>query len=66
MWKTGSIHLTREANASLWKASVPLPPGRHYFQYVVDGERIPDPQLPSVDDDFGGLDSYVDVTEEKP
>ncbi|MFH1017358.1 MAG: glycogen-binding domain-containing protein [Pseudomonadota bacterium] len=66
LWTAGKTRMVREANASVWKASVQLPPGRHYFQYVVDGKRIPDPSLPSVDDDFGGEDSYVDVTEDRP
>ncbi len=66
LWTLGKTHMVKAADASLWKASVPLPPGRHYFQYVVDGKRMPDPGLPSVDDDFGGLNSYVDVTEDQP
>jgi 1,4-alpha-glucan branching enzyme len=34
----------QEVRPGLYTATVRLPPGRHYYLYSVDGERVPDPR----------------------
>lgn len=50
----------------VWSVSVPLPPGRHRYAFVVDGTRwLADPAAPppstAADDDYGDPNSIVTV-----
>jgi len=47
-----------------WHLTVPLPPGRYHFTFVVDGSRwVADPGLPRAPDDFGEPTSVITVLE---
>ena len=53
-------HEMREVSPGVWVAVVPLEPGIHDYQYVVDGEEwVPDPVARPVDDGFGGTNSRL-------
>lgn len=53
-------HPMREVSPGVWVAVVPLEPGIHDYQYVVDGEEwVPDPVARPVDDGFGGTNSRL-------
>jgi 1,4-alpha-glucan branching enzyme len=51
------------AKDGLWTASVVLPPGRHEYAFIVDGEHwMADPQAKvTIEDDFGTASSIVTV-----
>lgn len=50
----------RRLKSGDWKARVPLPPGRHEYRFVVDGEWMNDPQAPeSIPNPYGGTNSVV-------
>jgi hypothetical protein len=52
----------RSAKPGVWTAQVTLPPGRHEYAYVVDGQRwIADPAADNVADDFDTPSSVVTV-----
>lgn len=55
----------RSAKPGVWTAQVALPPGRHEYAYVVDGERwVADPAADDVSDDFDTPSSVVTVGRE--
>jgi hypothetical protein len=55
----------RSAKPGVWTAQVALPPGRHEYAYVVDGERwVADPAADDVADDFDTPSSVVTVGRE--
>jgi hypothetical protein len=55
-------HALTRSGTGVWTVVVPLDPGVHSYQFVVDGERwIPDPNAPAVDDGFGGMNSRLAV-----
>jgi 1,4-alpha-glucan branching enzyme len=38
-------------SGEVWCAEIPLPPGRHAYQFVLDGDRwLADPTNPTMDD----------------
>lgn len=61
-WKVGETKLTRLANG-VWTTTVPLPPGRHVYAYVLDGTLlVADPRAPNAGDaDYGHEGSVVMV-----
>jgi hypothetical protein len=61
-WAGGSTPLTR-LESGVWTASVPLPPGRHVYAFLVDGTLLKaDPRAPkSGDADYGREGSVVMV-----
>lgn len=45
-----------------WSITLHLPPGRHEYLFVINGETwLPDPNAPAIDDGFGGRNSIVSV-----
>jgi 1,4-alpha-glucan branching enzyme len=42
-WNAGADPMTRQRDGS-WLLQVALPRGRHYYQFLVDGEPVLDPQ----------------------
>ena len=46
----------------LFVAVLDLPPGRHEFKYVVDGEWVCCPSSETVPNEVGGQNSIIDVT----
>jgi hypothetical protein len=61
-WATGATPLTR-LPSGLWTATVPLPPGRHVYAFVLDGTLlVADPRAPKAGDaDYGREGSVVMV-----
>lgn len=61
-WKVGEHKLVKLPNG-LWTATVPLPPGRHVYAYVLDGTLlVTDPRAPKAGDaDYGREGSVVMV-----
>lgn len=61
-WDVAATPMTFDPVHSAWSVTVPLPPGRHEFQYVIDGvKRANDPTLPQVSSDFGSPNSVITV-----
>jgi len=53
-WQEQPISLKKEAGG-VWRASVPLTPGEHYYRFLVDGEWRDDPECAvRVPNPFGG------------
>jgi len=62
-WNPGATPLSRDAASGKWVVSVRLPPGRHVYAFVVDGDVTADPEAPrAADDDFGSTNSVVFVS----
>lgn len=54
--------LTREAGDGVWWVTLPLPPGRYRYAYIVDGGTWrSDPDAPAADDEFGRPSSVVSI-----
>lgn len=62
-WDRTAVRLTRARTGGVWSATVQLPPGRHEYAFLVDGERwVADPNAPSsIEDEFGVESSVVTV-----
>jgi hypothetical protein len=59
-WNPSAMPMRRSADGRAWLLDVPLPPGRHVYSFVVDGDLAPDPAAPRAgDDDFGVPSSVV-------
>lgn len=62
-WTKGGTELSMSAVAGVWTITLPLPPGRHQYAFLVDGERwVVDPTATIVSDDFGTETSVVTVS----
>ncbi len=61
-WKAGETPLVK-LESGLWTATVPLPPGRHVYAFVLDGTLlVADPRAPKAGDaDYGREGSVVMV-----
>jgi hypothetical protein len=64
-WDTSKTQFVKNEQSGLWTVTVPLPPGRYKYAFVVDGERwVADPRAPrAVGDDFDRPSSTVTVRE---
>jgi hypothetical protein len=61
-WNPASLPLTRDPANGTWSVSVSLPPGRHVYAFVVDGDLRADPSAPrAAEEDFGKPNSVVVV-----
>jgi hypothetical protein len=60
-WDASKAPLVRVPNSGLWKVTVPLPAGRHLYQFVVDGNWLPDPGAPIAGDDGFGRSNSVRI-----
>jgi len=59
-WNPSAMPMRRSADGRAWLLDVPLPPGRHVYSFIVDGDLAPDPAAPRAgDDDFGVPSSVV-------
>ena len=60
-WDAGATPLVRDPSSGIWTATVPLPPGRHVYAFLVDGRAWTlDPRAPAArDPDFGTPSSVV-------
>jgi hypothetical protein len=62
-WDNTSTPLTRDSVTGVWSTVVGVPPGRHVYAYVVDGEKWTlDPRAPKTkDSDYGTEQSVIIV-----
>ncbi len=59
-WDANRTPLRKDASG--WKATLWLPPGRYQYRFVVDGEWMSDPRAKeSVPNEFGSTNSVVVV-----
>jgi 1,4-alpha-glucan branching enzyme len=57
-----SATLLKPARAGEWKGELSLPPGRHEYLFVVDGQWLPDPAArEAVPNPFGGVNSVISI-----
>ena len=60
-WSTDTTFLKKQ-NDGLWKTTLALPPGRHEYKFVVDGQWIPDPNAQQqAFNGHGTLNSVVEI-----
>jgi len=62
-WDTAATPLQATGSSGAWVVSVPLPPGRYRYAFLIDGARwLADPGAPRApDDDFGTPNSVLTV-----
>lgn len=60
-WDESKAPLVHLPNSGLWTVTVPLPAGRHLYQFVVDGTWMPDPSAPLAGDDGFGRSNSVRI-----
>ena len=59
-WNPVATPLVRDPSSGKWIVSLRLPPGRHVYAFVVDGDVTADPTAPrAADDDFGSSNSVL-------
>lgn len=62
-WAKSGTELSASAVAGVWTITLPLPPGRHQYAFLIDGQRwVVDPTATIVSDDFGTETSVVMVS----
>jgi hypothetical protein len=60
-WSVSATPL-RQAEGGVWTVTVPLPPGRYRYSFVVDGKVWRnDPDAASMEDEFGRPNSVITV-----
>lgn len=66
-WKTEATPMTKEGDGN-WTTKLDLPPGRHEFKFVVDGQWCCEPNCQAagecpkcVPNDFGTMNRFIDV-----
>lgn len=60
-WADAPVSLKKDRKG-VWKASISLSPGRHEYQFLVDGQWLRDPDAPHVANPFGSVNSVREVT----
>lgn len=61
-WDSRGHALSGPDGRGVWSVTLPLPPGRYEYAFIIDGTVWQaDPGAPSVDDGFGGKNSVVEV-----
>lgn len=61
-WDADSTMLT-EVSPGVWTVTVPLKPGVYEYQFILNGtQRVTDPTVPQVSNDFGSPNSVVTVS----
>jgi 1,4-alpha-glucan branching enzyme len=61
-WDAGAHRLAGPDEHGIWTVTLPLPPGRYEYLFVINGtEWAADPSAPAVDDGFGGRNSVIVV-----
>jgi hypothetical protein len=62
-WTRGTVHLSGPDASGHWAVTIPLPSGRHEYQFLVDGERlVADPKaLLYRPDGFGQNNAVLDI-----
>jgi hypothetical protein len=64
-WNVAATPMHAASEDGIWSVSLPLPPGRYRYAFLVDGTRwMADPAAPAAaDSDFGSTNSVVTVGE---
>lgn len=63
LWDPARAPMHRIAGTDAWEVDLALPPGRHAYAFVVDGDVTADPSAPrTAGDDFGRPSSVVLVS----
>lgn len=62
-WVAEATPMEGDVAEGLWVVTVPLPPGRYRYAFLVDGTTwVPDPDAPrTMDDDFGRPNSVLTI-----
>ncbi|HET9710103.1 MAG TPA: isoamylase early set domain-containing protein [Gemmatimonadales bacterium] len=61
-WDARLTPMRAGRDGRLWTVTIPLPPGRHRYAFLVNGARwLADPSAPRAPDDFGTPSSVVTV-----
>jgi 1,4-alpha-glucan branching enzyme len=61
-WQQKAIPM-QKAKHGIWTATVDLPPGKHYYRFIVDNEWRDDPECPMrVPNPYGGQNMVRQVT----
>lgn len=61
-WSASATPLQRAPGDGVWHVTIPLPPGRYRYAFIVDGKVWrDDPEAPARDDEFGRPSSVVTV-----
>lgn len=61
-WTRGATKLALSGAPGVWAVSIPLPPGRHEYAFIVNGSRwTADPLAIRSSDDFGTESSVIHV-----
>jgi hypothetical protein len=62
-WARGTAHLSGPDASGHWAVTIPLPSGRHEYQFLVDGEKlVVDPEAPLYrPDGFGQKNAVLDI-----
>jgi 1,4-alpha-glucan branching enzyme len=61
-WDPKQYRMSDNPGSGHWKTTLVLPPGRHEYKFVVNGEWRADPNCPeSVPNDQGSLNSVITV-----
>jgi len=59
-WRRGETPLNVASKPGVWTVSLPLPPGRHEYAFIVDGQRwVVDPASLRSSDEFGTESSVL-------
>ena len=65
-WDADSTSLT-EVSPGVWTVTLPLRPGVYEYQFMLNGtQRVTDPTMPQVSNDFGSPNSVVTVSPKVP
>jgi hypothetical protein len=61
-WSFSATPLVRQAKDGVWWVTLPLPPGRYRYAFLVNGTNWRgDPSAPTADDEFGRPNSVVTI-----
>jgi hypothetical protein len=61
-WSLSATRLARQSGDGVWWVTVPLPPGRYRYAFVVNGTGWrSDPNAPAAEDEFGRPNSVVTI-----
>jgi len=61
-WQPTSLRMIGNPEAGLWEKRLVLPPGRHEYKFVVDGQWLHDPDArENIQNIYGSLNSVVEV-----
>ncbi len=61
-WSVSATPLVQQDSNGLWWVTVPLPPGRYRYSFIVDGTTwLGDPNAPAAEDEFGRPNSVVTI-----